>query len=450
MQLGALKNRIVRGALMGEMNGQLAPWTSPDGTAMSIAATAPEFGWSDLSYSLVPNGSFLDYAAANPYKGPGGDRRVGSEKQGWVTALFNGGAATGFYSTADPRYDVAGIKALLDTGGPYDDVPALQTALAEISQFHSVYGIDNSVAPAPALISQGWNDDLFPVSEALRYYNSTREKYPTAPLNLWAFDWGHNPRGPSGAVNPDNATALFASEGLWMDFYVKGAGAAPERAAGGVTLIASGCSSPATNATLTSGAAVQRESWSAVAKGEVALTSAGTQTIGASTAPAESFQSFASPIGTTICTTSPSADTANAAVYNVPAAAAAFTVAGSPTVLADVTVQNANDQLAARLYDVDTANNTERLISRTVYRPVGTGERRAVFQLSPQMWKVETGHQLKLELLSADAPYVRNATGQAPVQVKNLTLRVPTLDAPGGAVTAPADEGAAGRLRVRA
>ena len=56
------------------------------------------------------------------------------------------------------------------------------------------------------------------------------------------------------------------------------------------------------------------------------------------------------------------------------------------------------------------------------------------------MWKVETGHQLKLELLSADAPYVHDATGQGPIQVKNLTLRVPTLDAPGGAVTAPADK----------
>ena len=34
---------------------------------MSIAATVPEFTWSDIAYALTPNGSSLDYVANASY-----------------------------------------------------------------------------------------------------------------------------------------------------------------------------------------------------------------------------------------------------------------------------------------------------------------------------------------------------------------------------------------------
>ena len=36
---------------------------------MSLAAAAPEVPWTDLAYSLTPNGSTLDYVADAPYSG---------------------------------------------------------------------------------------------------------------------------------------------------------------------------------------------------------------------------------------------------------------------------------------------------------------------------------------------------------------------------------------------
>ena len=87
LALGALRNR------MQLPNGSLVPWTSPLGKPMAIAATVPEFTWSDLATALNPNGSSLDYVAQAPYSG--GGHRVGIQKQSWNNSLYLGGAAAG-------------------------------------------------------------------------------------------------------------------------------------------------------------------------------------------------------------------------------------------------------------------------------------------------------------------------------------------------------------------
>jgi len=61
MSLAALNDRKMR------LDGSLVPWQSPDGTPIALAAAAPEIPWSDLAYSLVPNGSTLDYAVDSTY-----------------------------------------------------------------------------------------------------------------------------------------------------------------------------------------------------------------------------------------------------------------------------------------------------------------------------------------------------------------------------------------------
>ena len=95
MALGALRNRKVM------PDYSIVPWTSPDGKSMQIAAAAPSIPWTDLSYSLAPNGSTLDYVADAPYKGP-----VGVEKQSLVGGLYISGlAAPGFYAPAGHRPD---------------------------------------------------------------------------------------------------------------------------------------------------------------------------------------------------------------------------------------------------------------------------------------------------------------------------------------------------------
>ena len=410
--LGALRNRTQL------TDGSLVPWTSPLGKPMRIAATVPEFTWSDIAYALTPNGSNLDYLANASYLS--GGHRVGVQKQNWNNSLYLAGAALGYYAPlgSDASADIMGWKALTDTGGPFDGNPAASAMVSELTVNHSAYYVDDSVAPAPALLANGWNDDLFPVDESLRYYNKVRAKYPEAPISMFHLDFGHNPR--AGAISTADRAALTAAENGWLDYYVKGVGSEPADARGGVDILTSKC--PVSGA----GTRFHAASWALLAPGEVRIDGAAAQTIVApGTAPSNAFTSG------DVCTTTSSADNASAATYKVPAATAAYTLAGSPTIVAKLTVNGANDMVAARLYDVDGA--TQRLIARGVQRPLnpGGGPSEQVFQLHPQAWTVQPGHVLKLELLAQDAQYLRTATGQQSMTVSDLQLRLPVVDAPG-------------------
>src|SRR3954447_17435309 len=231
--LGALKNRVQL------PDGTLVPWTSPLGKPLQIAATVPEYTWSDLATSLNPNGSSLDYVSNAPYLG--GGHRVGVQKQAWNTTLYRAGVLVGCCTTAgsDPSADVSGWKEVSDTGGPFDGVAAATGMVSELTANHSALYIDDSVPPAPALLANGWNDDLFPVDESLRYYNKVRAKWPTTPISMFHLDFGHNPR--AGAISAADRTALTAAENAWMDFYVKGVGSEPTDARGGVDILTSKC-----------------------------------------------------------------------------------------------------------------------------------------------------------------------------------------------------------------
>ena len=422
--LGALKNRVQL------PDGSLVPWTSPLGKPLSIAATVPEYTWSDLATALNPNGSSLDYVSSAPYLG--GDHRVGIQKQNWNGTLFLAGQLLGYYAPAvtDPAADIAGWKALTDTGGPYDGVAAASGMVSELTANHSALYIDDSIPPAPALLANGWNDDLFPVDESLRYYNKVRAKWPNTPISMFHLDFGHSPR--AGSISAADRAALVAAENAWMDYYVRGIGAEPADARGGVDVLTSKC--PVSGA----GTRYHAASWALLSPGEVRVDSAAPQTIVApGTAPSNAFTSG------DVCTTTSSADNAFAATYKTAAATKAWTLVGSPTIVATMTVAGANDMVAARLYDVDGA--TERLIARGVQRPVGVGAgpTKQVFQLHPQAWTVQPGHVLKLELLAQDAQYLRTPVGQQSVVVNDLQLRLPVVDAPGSdlgglTVSAPA------------
>jgi hypothetical protein len=415
--LGALRDRVQN------TDGTLSKWTSKAGKPMQIAATAPEFTWSDLDTALMPNGSSLDYVSNATYRGPLGDHRVGVQKQSWNGTLYQAGQFLGFYAPVgtDPQADITGWKATTDSGGPFDGNAAAQTMTDELTRNHSALYIDDSVQPAPALLANGWNDDLFPVDEAIRYYNKVRARWPNAPITMFHLDFGHSPR--AGSVSTADATALNTAINAWFDYYLKGVGPEPADARGGVDILTSKC--PVSGA----GTRYHAPSWPQLAPGEIRLDTTGTQTVAApGTAPSSAFTSG------DVCSTTGSADNASAATYKIPAATSAYTLAGSPTIVAKLTTSGANDMVAARLYDVDGAS--ERLIARGVQRPlgVGAGPTQQVFQLHPQAWTVQPGHVLKLELLAQDSPYLRTSSAaapQQPVQVTDLQLRLPVVDAPG-------------------
>jgi dienelactone hydrolase len=430
LQLASLKDRTMM------PDGSLVPWTSPvDHLPMRIAGAVPIVPWSDLAYSLTPNGAKLDYVADAAFSG-----RAGIEKQSFQGGLYLSGQGAGSYcgqapypTCTDFESDITAWKNRIDQGEPYDDDPLIASILDQIKKYHSAYYIDHSTPPAPLLIANGFTDDLFPADEAITYYNRIRSQYPNAPISLLFGDFGH-----MRSANKDaDQEALADAEDAWLDFYVKGTGSQPFQ---GTTAFAMTCpEDPSDDPDLEpSGGPYRAGSWAGLQKGEVRLDAAGAQVLQPDGGSADVDKAF-DPVsaGDNPCTTAPSADLPGVATYRLPAATGSgFTLMGSPTVIAKIDSPTANSEVAARLLDVDPSG-TERLVDRQLFRP-RVGSAKQVFQLHPTGHLFAAGHVAKLELLPSDSHgnliggYGRAANGQGQVTISDLALRLPTLEAPGG------------------
>jgi fermentation-respiration switch protein FrsA (DUF1100 family) len=422
MALATLRNRTM------EPDGSLVPWESPEGKAMELAAAVPQWPWTDLAYSLMPNGSTLDFVADSPYKGPEGKARIGIEKASFVTGLYGTGLAESNYSLTDKEADLNGWYALINSGEPYESKPQTQEILDQITTYHSSYYIDHSVEPAPLLIQNGWNDDLFPVDEAVRYYNRTRAQYPGDPISLFLMDDGH-----ARSQNKEADEALFLQrENAWFDHYLKGIGPAPSSSAEALTTTCPKASA--------SEGPYKADDWQDLSPGEIHLDGVPAQTIVPGAGDPNIGKTFDPIVGKDPCATAPGADQSGVANYRLPVPAPGFTLLGSPTITANLATTNADSELAARLLDV-LPGGEERLVARGLLRP-GSGGTGVVFQLHPQGYRFAGGDTLKLELLPSDAPYARPSNLQTPITVSNLRLRLPVLEQPGslgGLVQAPSN-----------
>ncbi len=294
---------------------------------------------------------------------------------------------------------------------------------------HLPYYIDDSGAPAPVMIANGWADDLAPSDEAIRFFNRTRSRHPGTPISLFLGDFGH-PRSQGKAAD---VQLMRQMQGSWLDYYVRGVGSPPFV---GVEMLTQVCPMSAPSA-----GPYYADNWAWAAPGEIRASYPAEQKI-APNAGSASAQTFDPLAGPGACATVPADDQTGTATYrSAPVPAGGFTLLGSPTVLADITSPGSASQIAARLLDVDPAANTEQLVARGLWRPaISSKPVQQVFQLHPNGYRFAAGHIVKLELLPNDAPYGRASNGQAEVAVSNLNLSLPVLDQPGslgGLVQAP-------------
>jgi dienelactone hydrolase len=424
LELATLKDRIMNA------DGSLSPWRSPAGIPLSIAAAAPVIPWSDLVYSLVPNGRTLDdqVTSSTADLSP-----IGVEKQSFVTGLYGEGNQSGYYSPAgtNPAADLTTWYASLNAGEPYDTNSEDESIVAQIAQYHSPYYLLDGAygtakePPPPMLIANGFTDDLFPVDEALRYDNLEHSLYPSDPLSLFDWDGGHE-RGQNKAA--DNAL-LSSRIQAFLDHYLKSSSAPAPALPATATALTQTCPHSAP-----SQGPFTASTWAGLHPGEVAYSSATAQTIQSSAGNPQIAAAVDPIAGSGACATASATDQGlGVATYRLPAATGpGYTLLGSPTVVADLSVTGSYAFIAERLWDVDPASNTETLVDRGVYRissaaPDGT----QVFQLHPGAWHFAAGHIPKLELLGQDSPYVRTSNGQFSIAVSGLQLRLPVHEPPG-------------------
>ncbi|MEX0620326.1 MAG: acetylxylan esterase [Solirubrobacterales bacterium] len=431
MHFAILKDRMMM------LDGSFVAWESPEGIPMSTAVATPNIPWTDLIQSLAPNGDTLDYLEDGSFTGVGGVM-----KESYVNGLYISARAP--LLGTDSRADLQGWKGLLDAGEPYTGA-ASEGMFEEITSYHSPYYMDDSQSPAPLLMSSGFTDDLFPVDEVIRFYNRTRANYPNTPMSIFAGSFGH----ARGQTQANVISALLSLEEEWICHYLTGDCPPPPSE---VTAFTQTCPNGSNG-----GGPYTAEDWASVAPGEIVVQDGSTKTIsaliggvirGGDPVVAAAFNPVTSP---NPCIMASDAIEPGTVVYDTaPAPAGGYTVLGSATVVARISVSNGpQSQIMARLVDLDNAGN-KTLIARGSWRPKASGFQ--VFQLHPGAWKVEEGHSVRLELLPRDAVntppsiltnYARPSNNQQNVTVEKLELRIPVVETPGslgGLITAPAEK----------
>jgi hypothetical protein len=419
IMLATLKDRIML------PDGTLAPWTSPNGTPMAIAAATPTIPWSDLISSLTPNGRWLDYTVPQPGENftPRGELKLS-----FVQGLYILGNTSGYYSPpgVDHESDLTTWNAITNAGEP-TDTPAYDDLIRIFMHYHGAqYVLDgeaapNSEAPAPMLLSNGFTDDLFPPAETLRFATLVKKLFPSTPLKLMYFDYGHM-RGQN--KSPDTAR-LLKQVNAWLDHYVMGTGTAPKR---NVTVLTQTCPSAAK-----SGGPFTAPNWAALHPGQKVLRSKAAQTVTSSGGDPKVGQMFDPVLGGGACATTTTASEPGTASYLFPKAKSkGYTMIGSPTIQAKIAISGQFPLLAGRLLDV-APDGTQTLVARNVFRPAD-GATSLLWQLNANAWHFVKGHRPRVQILGRDVPYMRASNGQFTITISNATITLPTHEKKGNGI----------------
>ena len=330
MQLGFLRDKV------RNTDGSLAPWTSPAGKPVEVAAAYPRWGVSDLEYSLLPNGRALDNRTPTRAEGLS---PIGVAKESVLKALALGGVAAGNIAPegADPTADLHGWLKVIEAGEPYG---ADARALAEqFAQFKGTAGLDAQNA-APLLIQVGWTDPVFPAIEAVRPYNRINTAVEGgADIGIQIGDVGHFTGG-----NPLNQNKTFNEEGAQFFARLLKGQQVPLVVPGQVTAYLQGCPKGSEGS-----GAVRRPGFPALDRGRLVLTRrSGTVT---SSGGDPNTAKVADPFATSDrCTQVAPGSTRGTTVLT--RRSPGFTMLGIPTVRTTVTTNGDNGQIDALLWEV--------------------------------------------------------------------------------------------------
>ena len=385
-------------------------WKTPKRNIVKLAAAVPVIGPTDLADALAPNGRAHAGTIQTKDVAEREAERVGVPKTSYIGALYSLAQIT----SADfqvPGY-LEAWKQRFDAGEPYDD-DITADAIHKLLANRSAYYVPKTGAfNTPTLAIQGFTDHLFNAMQVVRFYEGFVADADNYPFSAYFGDFGH-----PIAQNKDDETAyIYGLVNRWLDHYLKGKGADPSGVIEGRTTV---CGEEAPmgalyRSTTWEGLHETHDSFPLELSGEL------------STEVADPHASLVDPITEprNVCRTTDTAVAEGnlAATVELPEG---YTMMGFPDVTFDADPSASNLYVAARLWDVDPATNTQTLVDRGVFRLAGEELQSSVaLQLFGNGWTFAPGHSLKLELTANDAPAFEepNQTGTIAISGVSIAL----------------------------
>jgi predicted acyl esterase len=386
---------------------EFGTWRSPAGRRLTLAAAVPMYTWTDLLYSLVPNGRHLS-GGVDP---EGAASPIGIAK----LTLLNGFLASA--GARLPRQTYAWL-ARVNAGEPYEaGDPLVEEARRELTGPRSAFYQDGyfealrqrRARRVPVLAAQGWTDPLFPAIEVLRMYRRLRGADPRYPIQLYLGDMEHL----TAAVKVPDLRHFHVLGNRLFDRHLRGRGPKPAMDARAAV---TNCDPKRF------GPVVKASSFDRLATEERTFDLGGPKVTGARAAGPGPL---ADPVVLSQqrgrgCITTGSGDTAGSAHYEVPLPAPA-TLMGLPRLTVSYTATAPDFELNARLWDI-APDGTRTLIDRGAYRGGPALSGTIEYELFGSAWRLEEGHQLELELLQDDSTFLRPHNVVSAVTVQNARL----------------------------
>jgi predicted acyl esterase len=415
------------------------PWSTAKGTSLQLSVAVPKYPWTDLAYSLAPNGRENDDA----YQ-PGNDSShttpYGIEKLSYDAGLFATGRSSGHgrYDPVDglpddPASQLDALFARTNAGEPYDADPVAQQFIQDFRNKSAYYADDyfsavkdGTVTPVPVLSIQGWTDPLFPAVETLQMYRKLKFYDPDYPISIAFGDVGH-----SNAQNPHSQWQFLnnqANSFLNRSLLGQGQGTTTSN----VDALVTHCPAAATDQHFSG------TDWDQIRSGVVHATAASSRQ---TTNPAaDTTGTTTDPITNSGCLHSSASSNDAASSWSWPIGAnQGFTQLGLPRLTVDFTMAGVDATLAARLWDV-APDGSKTLADRGVYRLTAAANGTAgsiSFELYGNCWEWQPGHTMQLQVTQVDTPYLRPDNLASSLTLSGPHLDVPTHEAGTSTLTTP-------------
>jgi pimeloyl-ACP methyl ester carboxylesterase len=401
-------------------------WTSPKGKTVTLRTIVPIVPWTDLLYSLSPNGR------------PDHELSVaGSVKLSYLEGLYAEGQNTNHGYPNYPTY-LTQWNAEITTLEPSYANPLAPQIVNAIEGYRSIWyqqafwsrvrsNAANGVPQLPVFEIQGFTDDLFPIPEALRMYYSLKSVDPNYPIAEYFGDIGH-PRAANKPAEMQHALNLAMN---WFNYYVRGGGTAPPlNVMAAITRPSSAPFSPS-------------DVVSVPAYGELATTSTTTGFTGGQVItwnPANFSGTPWDPIlqaGETAFQSAPAPPPdevpGDVAVYESSASTVTQgkLIAGEPVVTLTASTAAYREELNVRLFDV-RPDGSSYLITRGTYTldtgtptaPIGRVD--VVIPMYGDLWQVlGSSDTIRLEVTNVDGPYIEPSRVPSVTALTGVSLFVP-------------------------
>jgi pimeloyl-ACP methyl ester carboxylesterase len=394
-------------------------FSSPRGADVRIRTAVPIVPWSDLLYSLLPNGR--PERSLDP---------AGALKLSYINGLYVSGLRRSPQRPYPnyPDYLIA-WHAWINTVEPNRLDPVYRSVIDGIAGYRSVWWQEKfwrEVARnrVPVFQIQGLTDDLFPLPEAKRMLLALRSVDPRYPIATYLGDIGH-PRASNKPAERDYTVGLIRG---WFAHYLQGIGAEPAH------VIRAAITRPR-NQPFDPADVITAASYDALATRTLTQEfDASATLVNPVTDPYSGFywDPLVMEASRELQPSPPPPDSARVpgslAVFTVPvvelSGGSPLLIAGQPAVSLRASTLAPRVQLNVRLVDI-APDGTRQLITRGTYTLENIGTTDLVIPTYGNLWQAAPEHTLELEITNVESPYLTPSRIASATEISRVRLQLP-------------------------